>query len=157
MSVRLALALVLLLPLAAMAQTGAPSMVSPVSAADDAIFRREMQLAAQLRCLVCQNQSIAESNAPLALDLRTQIREQIAAGKTNDEIVDYMKARYGDFVLYRPPLQPTTALLWFGPVLLFVIAGAFAWHVVRRRRQAGTAAASLSEAERVRAAKLLDA
>ena len=75
-------------------------------------------LAEELRCLVCQNQTIADSNAELALDLRRQIREQIAAGKTDDEIVDYMVARYGDFVLYQPPVKATTLLLWAGPALL---------------------------------------
>ena len=91
-----------------------PTEMDPVKAA------RAVKLAEKLRCLVCQNQTIADSNAELANDLRTQIREQIAAGKTDDQILDYMVARYGDFVLYQPPLKPTTILLWGGPALLVV-------------------------------------
>ena len=77
-----------------------------------------MTLAAELRCLVCQNQTLADSNAPLAEDLRNQVREKMRRGASDSEIVDYMVARYGDFVLYRPPLKLTTLLLWFGPLLL---------------------------------------
>ena len=81
---------------------------------------RVKALAHELRCLVCQNQTIADSNADLAIDLRTQIREQIQAGKTDAQIKDYMVARYGDFVLYRPPVQSNTALLWVAPFLLLI-------------------------------------
>ena len=95
--------------LAALAADAVPTEMDPVSAA------RAVKLAEKLRCLVCQNQTIADSNAELAHDLRRQIREQIAAGKTDDEIVDYMVARYGDFVLYQPPFKATTMLLWAGP------------------------------------------
>ena len=95
-----------------------------------------MQLAEQLRCLVCQNQSIAESNAELAVDLRRQIREQIAQGRSDTEISGYMVDRYGDFVLYRPPIKAITLLLWFGPLLLLLIAGfALIRHLRERRRQ----------------------
>ena len=122
--------------------------------ADDAsLERRALALERELRCLVCQNQTLAESNAPLALDLRSQIREQLAAGKSEREITDYMVARYGDFVLYRPPLKSTTALLWAGP-FLFLLGGFYLLvRVVRRRR---VAAPELSDAERSRAAKLLE-
>jgi cytochrome c-type biogenesis protein CcmH len=92
------------------------------------------RLAAELRCLVCQNQTIADSSAGLAVDLRQQIREQIRRGASDREILDYMTARYGDFVLYRPPLKTTTALLWFGPAVL-VAAGAGILIVVLRRRR----------------------
>jgi cytochrome c-type biogenesis protein CcmH/NrfF len=88
------------------------------SAADTPLEARVMRLAHELRCLVCQNQSIAESNAELALDLKRLIREQLAAGRSEREVLDFMAARYGDFVLYRPPLKPATALLWAGPALL---------------------------------------
>ena len=79
-----------------------------------------MHIAAELRCLVCQNQTIADSNAELAVDLRQQVREQLQQGRSQAEILDYMTARYGDFVLYRPPLKASTVLLWFGPWLLLV-------------------------------------
>ena len=114
--------------------------------------RREAHLATELRCLVCQNQTIADSNADLAQDLRRQIREQIAAGKTDGEIIDYMTTRYGDFVLYRPPLKFTTVLLWFGPALIFAGAAVLVWRMKRARR--GDVQA-LSPGERQRAAQLL--
>ena len=79
---------------------------------------RTMALAGELRCLVCQNQSLADSHAPLALDLRQQIHQQLAQGRSEQQVVDVMVQRYGDFVLYEPPLNASTALLWFGPLLL---------------------------------------
>ena len=79
---------------------------------------RTMALAGELRCLVCQNQSLADSHAPLALDLRQQIHQQLAQGQSEKQVVDFMVQRYGDFVLYEPPLNASTALLWFGPLLL---------------------------------------
>ncbi|WP_426323244.1 cytochrome c-type biogenesis protein [Pseudoduganella sp. R-43] len=79
---------------------------------------RTMALAEELRCLVCQNQSLADSHAPLALDLRQQIHQQLAQGRSEQQVVDFMVQRYGDFVLYEPPLNASTALLWFGPMLL---------------------------------------
>ena len=115
---------------------------------------RAVKLAEQLRCLVCQNQTIADSNAELAQDLRRQIHEQIAAGRTDDEIVAYMVARYGDFVLYRPPVKATTALLWAGPALLVVIGFVVLARVVRTRG-AHTEPPSLTPEERKRAARLL--
>ena len=87
----------------------------------------------ELRCLVCQNQTIADSNADLALDLREKVGEQIAAGKTNEEIIEYLTARYGDFVLYRPPVQPNTWLLWTGPFLLLLVGGAVLAVTLRKR------------------------
>ncbi len=89
---------------------------------DSVAASRAVKLAEKLRCLVCQNQTIADSNAELAQDLRRQVHEQIAAGKSDDEIVDYMVARYGDFVLYQPPVKATTVLLWAGPALLLLAA-----------------------------------
>src|SRR5213595_4054656 len=79
---------------------------------------RLKRLEAELRCLVCQNQTLADSNAPLAEDLRNQLREKMRQGKSDAEVVDFLVQRYGDFVLYRPPLKATTVLLWFGPLLL---------------------------------------
>lgn len=98
-----------------------------------ALEARVNALAEQLRCLVCQNQTIADSNAPLAVDLRQQVREQLVAGRSEQEILDYMSARYGDFVRYKPPLQGNTALLWGGPALLGALGLALAWRAVARR------------------------
>jgi cytochrome c-type biogenesis protein CcmH len=115
---------------------------------------RAMKLAERLRCLVCQNQTIAESNAELAVDLRRQVREQIAAGKSDDQILDYMTARYGDFVLYQPPVKGTTLLLWGGPILLLVGGLAVLVVIVRGRRRT-VDAPPLTPEERARAAQLL--
>lgn len=90
-------------------------------------------LALELRCLVCQNQTLADSSAPLAEDLRREVREMIAKNMTDQEIVDFLVARYGDFVLYRPPLKPTTTLLWLGPFLLLVVGGITLAVALRRR------------------------
>src|SRR3954451_8086225 len=98
--------------------------VTVIALADDTLDRRVTGLAHELRCLVCQNQTIADSNAPLAVDLRNQIREQMAQGKSDRDVVDFMVERYGDFVLYRPPFKPTTLLLWAGP-FLFLLLGFF--------------------------------
>ena len=114
--------------------------------------RRVMNLAHELRCLVCQNETLADSQAPLAADLRNQIREQLAAGKSEREVVDFLVARYGDFVLYRPPFKANTILLWVGP-FLFLALGALALVRFLRRRPAPEP--ELSSAERERAAKLL--
>ena len=121
---------------------------------DPALARREYELSLQLRCLVCQNQSVAESNAGLAVDLRNQVREQVAAGKSDREIIDFMTTRYGDFVLYKPPVKGTTLLLWFGPGLLLLVGGLVGWRILRGRR-AASAQPALSESERARAAALL--
>src|SRR5882672_10721297 len=123
------------------------------SAQDPALERRVTNLAHELRCLVCQNQTIADSNAPLAVDLRNQIREQLAAGKSERDVVDFMVARYGDFVLYRPPFKATTILLWAGP-FIFLIAGFYFLLRFLRRRE--VPAPQLSAEERARAAKLLE-
>jgi cytochrome c-type biogenesis protein CcmH len=116
-------------------------------------------LAVELRCLVCQNQTLADSNAPLAEDLRREVREMIAKNMSDKEIIDFLVTRYGDFVLYRPPLKTTTTLLWVGPFLL-LIGGAIALVMALRRRQkkladVALADVALSEAERNRVAQLL--
>ena len=126
--------------------------VSLAGADDAALDKRVMELAGEMRCLVCQNQSLAESNAGLAVDLRNQIREQLARGASEREVVDFMVTRYGDFVLYRPPLKASTFLLWLGPFVL-LIAGIYV--LIRRIRRQRTMHGQLSEAERLRAEQLL--
>ena len=124
------------------------------AAADPALEARVNALANELRCLVCQNQTIADSNAPLAVDLRNQIRERLQQGASEGDIIGFMVERYGDFVLYRPPFKGTTLLLWAGPLLL-MIAGlaALYYRLARRRRE--VAKPELSGEERARAAALL--
>lgn len=116
---------------------------------------RVMELAAELRCLVCQNQTIADSDAGLAVDLKNQIREMLAEGKTDDEVIDYMVQRYGDFVRFRPPMKATTVLLWFGPLLLFIAGGVLLIVNLRRRGIRLAVAAPLSEEQNKRLEKLL--
>ena len=116
--------------------------VAASARADDALDLRLQHLESGLRCLVCQNQTLAESDADLAADLRREVRELAVAGKTDDQIRHYLVARYGDFVLYDPPVKPVTWLLWFGPFALLAV-GAAAWIAVsrsRRRAAAGPAA-----------------
>jgi len=119
---------------------------------DPGLERRVTSLAHELRCLVCQNQTIADSNAPLAQDLRNQIREQLKAGKSERDVIDFMVARYGDFVLYRPPFKAATVALWTGPFVLLLVG---AWLLVRRVRKKAPPP-ELTEAERRRAAQLLE-
>ncbi|HLU76413.1 MAG TPA: cytochrome c-type biogenesis protein [Burkholderiales bacterium] len=116
--------------------------------------KRLVDISAELRCLVCQNQTIAESNADLAVDLRRQIREQIADGRSDREIIQYMTDRYGDFVLYRPPFKATTVLLWLGPALLLIV-GVLTLRRTLRQRRALMADAPLDEEARRRAEALL--
>jgi cytochrome c-type biogenesis protein CcmH len=127
----LALALAAALSGAALAADAPPAAADPVAEA------RMMAIAAELRCLVCQNQTIADSHADLAIDLRQQIREMLAKGMDEVRITDYMTERYGDFVLYRPPFKASTALLWAGPALLVVGALAGLFTVLRRRQRLG--------------------
>jgi cytochrome c-type biogenesis protein CcmH len=133
---------------AALANEAVPTLNDPVTA------KREVELAKQLRCLVCQNETIADSRADLAVDLRNKLREQIAAGKTDREIITFMTDRYGDFVLYRPPLKATTVLLWAGPFLLLGTGVLVGWRVVRARAEVARQA-PLSAADRERAERLL--
>jgi cytochrome c-type biogenesis protein CcmH len=129
-------------------------LIPAICAAQDPILdKRTAALADELRCLVCQNQTLAESNAPLAVDLRNQIREQLAKGASEGEVREFMVARYGDFVLYKPPFKATTAALWLGPFVLLALGLWVLRRVATRRR---VPAAPLSEAERSRAAKLLE-
>jgi cytochrome c-type biogenesis protein CcmH len=104
-----------------------------VEASDPALERRVMRIANELRCLVCQNQTIADSQADLALDLRRQVREMLQRGESDARVIDFMTQRYGDFVLYRPPVKATTWLLWFGPGVL-LLGGLGTLVAVLRRR-----------------------
>lgn len=110
-----------------------------VEGLDPAQEVRYQALIAELRCLVCQNQTIAESSAPLAVDLRNQVKTQIVAGRSQAEIIDYLTQRYGDFVLYRPPFKASTALLWLGPFLLLLGGLLWALRYVRGTRRPLTA------------------
>lgn len=123
---------------------------------DRALELRARELSKELRCLVCQNQSIAESNAPLAADLRRVVRERIAAGESDAEVLDYMVVRYGDWVLLKPPLKATTYLLWFGPILLLLLATGAVTLYFRRARGRAAAAPPLDEVERQRLDSLVD-
>ena len=110
--------------------------LSTAGKANESENQRVRHLSEKLRCLVCQNQSLADSNAELAEDLRGQVRAQVAAGKSDEQIIGYMVERYGDFVLYEPPFKTTTAPLWIGPFALLLIALAALVVVLRRRRAA---------------------
>jgi cytochrome c-type biogenesis protein CcmH len=137
------------------ASAGASSAKDAVpAAADPASEARVMRIAEELRCLVCQNESLAGSRAELALDLKQQIREQVKAGRTDEQVAGFMVERYGDFVRYRPPFKASTALLWLGPFLLLfgIVFGLFIY--IRRRRNA-PAQSELSADERARAEALL--
>ncbi|MGH8687345.1 MAG: cytochrome c-type biogenesis protein [Burkholderiales bacterium] len=128
--------------------------LAPLAAAqpESALDRRVHDLALELRCLVCQNQTLADSHADLAVDLRNQIRERLARGATEQQVVDYLVSRYGDFVLYRPPLKAKTLALWTGPFVLLALGALVLWRRVARRAPP----AELSEAERARAGQLLE-
>lgn len=124
-------------------------------AADPVLEKRMIGLAEKLRCLVCQNESLASSHAELAEDLRREVREQMSKGMSDQEIIDYLVARYGDFVLYEPPVKSYTLLLWFGPFALLLIGGAVLFFQLRKRRQTVPEVALSSEAQQ-RAAALLN-
>ena len=101
--------------------------------ADDPVIEARLKaMSSELRCLVCQNTTLADSTAPLAEDLRKEIREQLRAGKSDQEVIDYLVARYGDFVRYRPPVNNETALLWFGPFILLIIGGLVLYRVLKK-------------------------
>jgi cytochrome c-type biogenesis protein CcmH len=123
-------------------------------AADPLLEQRVLSLSEQLRCLVCQNQTIAESHADLAIDLRNQVREQLGQGRSEQQVIDYMVARYGDFVMYKPPFKPSTWLLWYGPLLL--LAAGLGLLALQLRRRAITEP-ELPPDQLARAATLLDA
>ncbi|NVM77976.1 cytochrome c-type biogenesis protein CcmH [Duganella sp. SG902] len=120
--------------------------------ADADLDKRAAALEEELRCLVCQNQTIADSHAGLASDLRREVREQLAQGKSEQEVLDFMVQRYGDFVLYRPPVKSTTWLLWFGPALLLLAGVA----LLMSRLRAARRETAPSEEDMQRARALLD-
>ncbi|MEJ5988473.1 cytochrome c-type biogenesis protein [Ramlibacter sp. PS3R-8] len=124
------------------------------AATADSLHAREANLAASMRCPVCQNQTLAESNAPLAASMRQQIREQLAQGRSDAQIRDYFEQRYGAFVRYDPPFTPSTWLLWLGPFLLLAAGFAALWRLVSRRARAMTE--PLTEEEQARADSLLE-
>jgi len=133
--------------------SGAPKEALPI-ADDPVIEQRLLKLAEDLRCLVCQNESLAGSHAELAEDLRREIRAQMKAGKDDEQVIAYLTERYGDFVLYRPPFKPETWLLWLGP-LLFLGIGGGAWVMTLRRRRAAPVT-PVDEKTRAAAAQLLE-
>ncbi|MCC6142044.1 MAG: cytochrome c-type biogenesis protein CcmH [Nitrospira sp.] len=136
------------IPALAAAQEARPLAENPQAEA------RLKALAVELRCLVCQNQTLADSNAPLAEDLRREVREMIAKNMSDREIIDFLVERYGDFVLYRPPLRAATTLLWIGPFLLLIVGGT-ALILALRRRQKTLPDAIVSEADHERVEQLL--
>ena len=125
-------------------------------AEDPKLEERVMAVSRELRCLVCQNETLADSRADLAVDLRNEIRDQMKAGKSDKEVIAFVTARYGDFVLYRPPIRPSTYLLWFGPFILLLAALIFLFRYVRRRREL-IVDAPLTPSERRLAGDLLQA
>lgn len=138
-------------------------LVMPLAHADQAVItkddpvleKRVMTLSEHLRCLVCQNQTIADSNAELAVDLKNQVREKLRQGQTEQEILDYMVKRYGEFVLFKPLVKSTTWLLWFGPLLLLLLGLGVLIVILRQRRKLMRQAPTLSADEHARAASML--
>ena len=126
---------------------------APLVANNPELEKRVMALSEELRCLVCQNQTLADSHAELAMDLKQQVREKLASGMTNQQVVDYMVERYGDFVMYRPPVKGTTFLLWFGPFVLLV-GGILV--LVRKLSRRQVSQADVPDTELKRAASLLE-
>ena len=130
-----------------------PVFAAPVVTYDFASEEQEAlfnKLSNELRCLVCQNQAISDSNAELAKDLRDEIYGMLQQGKSEEEIVEFMVERYGDFVLYNPPLKPMTWLLWFGPVFALIAGFFFVIRIIKRQKQATVAEMSSEEAERLK-------
>ena len=123
--------------------------------ADPLLEERARMLSQNIRCLVCQNQSIDDSNATLAKDLRARVREKLTAGATNDEIFDFLVDRYGDFILLNPPFKPSTYVLWYGP-LIFLIVGLLMTVLIMNKSNRRASEKPLSQAERVSLSKLLE-
>ena len=142
--------MLVVLPLLSLVACVALAREAPPASDDPETEAHVMRLAEKLRCLVCQNQTLAESNADLAVDLRREVKEQIKAGKSDAQIMDYLVQRYGDFVLYQPPFKAITVLLWVGPFALLALALGLLFARLARRRKAAeqTAQAELAGAER---------
>ena len=134
-------------PVQALASSQAEALLSPQAQA------RWDHIASELRCLVCQNESLASSNAELAVDLRREVRGLIDKGQSDDDIRAFLVSRYGDFVLYRPEVKPVTWLLWFGPFALLLLALGVALHLMRRQPAAPPA---LTDGERERVRQMLE-
>jgi len=131
-----------------------PAHAGPVATYDFASEEQEAlfnKLSNELRCLVCQNQAIADSNADLAKDLRDEIYGMLQQGKGEDEIVEFMVARYGDFVLYRPPMKPVTWLLWFGPALALIVGFFIVMRIISKQKRAAAVEMNAEEIERLKA------
>ena len=136
--------------------TASAQVQSPITASNDAALEARVKaLSSELRCLVCQNQTVEDSSAPVARDMKDQVRTQLAAGKSEAEVKLYMTERFGDFVLYKPPLKATTIVLWAGPFIALAFAGLM---LVRRLRRtsAGAAPTPLNDIDRERARALLN-
>jgi cytochrome c-type biogenesis protein CcmH len=151
MSVRAILAALLLLLLAGGAQAVEPSEMLK----DPTLEARARAISQEIRCLVCQNQTIDDSNADLAHDLRVILRERLLAGDTDQQVKDYLTARYGDFILLKPPFRARTLLLWFGPALIFLAGAAIIASAALRRRRVA-AHVPLSDEESQRLARLMN-
>lgn len=132
----------------------APSTAQPLST-NPALEAQVNTISNELRCLVCQNQTIADSNADLAIDLKNQIRTQLTQGRTQAEILDYMVQRYGDFVLYKPPLKASTWFLWLGPFAILLLAFFFLWRQIQVRKKL-LGEQQFSQADLARATALLN-
>ncbi len=151
-----ALALAAALVAAVMAPSQAGAVLPDEVLADAVLESRARALSKNLRCLVCQNQSIDDSDAELARDLRILVRERLKAGDSDDEVVAFLVARYGDFVLLKPPLRPATWPLWFGPLVVFLFAGLGLFIAIRRRRaRPAQAPAPLDDTEKAKLARIL--
>ena len=140
-----------------------PALTSPAAAvepdemlADPVLEQRARELSMEIRCVVCQNESIDSSHADIARELRLLVRERLVAGDSDQQVFDYLVARYGDFVLLRPPMKPMTYLLWFGPLAILLLGVVAVVLFFRRQRQAAEPAAALSAEETARLAELLD-
>jgi len=120
------------------AEVSAPPQALPLSQSEASLDERAQRLGAELRCLVCQNQTIADSQAELAMQLKREVRQQLARGASDQQVRDFMVQRYGEFVLYRPPLNDATVWLWGGPALLLAFGlGALGWQLLRHRPDKG--------------------
>ena len=148
----------LLLVLALLLATPALAVEPDEMLNDPVLEQRARALSAEIRCVVCQSESIDSSNAEIARELRVLVRERLVAGDSDRQVLDYLVARYGDFVLLRPPVKPSTWLLWFGPFAILLIGAVAVFVYFRRQRRAATTPpAALSRDEEARLARLLDA
>jgi cytochrome c-type biogenesis protein CcmH len=145
-----------MLLLAALATMPAWAVRPDEMLSDPKLEARAREVGQELRCLVCRNQSIDDSDADLAHDLRVLVRERIKAGDSNNQVIAFVRARYGDFVLLRPPFETGTLLLWGGPALILLLGGFGIHRYYRRRRRADDAPLALSAEERRRLKALLD-